>query len=189
MLPTRLQALILPVESDRATRPRRDDRLHHGAIVRRPCGRLPVRRSQPRRAGRARSRDRNRAACRVVASAFTEKRSPVAAEPSDCDVARRCDRAACPGRDDERNRHDIGWLPGAGACRSACGLRQCRSRGCNGDEAAVFADVVTKSIRLRPRIAVGTTVTSSPPHGSQRARQRTGLFPWVLASKRTFGQG
>jgi hypothetical protein len=38
-------------------------------------------------------------------------------------------------------------------------------------------------------IAVGTPVARRPPHGSQRARQRTGLFPWVLASKRTLGQG
>ncbi len=38
-------------------------------------------------------------------------------------------------------------------------------------------------------IAVGTAVAGGPPRRSQRARQRTGLLPWVLASKRTFGQG
>ena len=38
-------------------------------------------------------------------------------------------------------------------------------------------------------IAVGTAVAGGPPHRSQRARQRTGLLPWVLASKRAWGQG
>ena len=38
-------------------------------------------------------------------------------------------------------------------------------------------------------IAVGTPVARRPPHRSQRARQRTGLLPRVLASKRTAGQG
>jgi len=38
-------------------------------------------------------------------------------------------------------------------------------------------------------IAVGTAIASGPPRRSQRARQRTGLLPWVLASKRAVGHG
>ena len=43
--------------------------------------------------------------------------------------------------------------------------------------------------RRSTAIAVGTAVAGGPPHRSQRARQRTGLLPWVRASKRRLGQG
>src|SRR3954470_13537684 len=38
-------------------------------------------------------------------------------------------------------------------------------------------------------MAVGTAVAGGPPRRSRRARQRTGLLPWVLASKRALGKG
>ena len=42
-----------------------------------------------------------------------------------------------------------------------------------------------------PRIAVGTAVAGGPPHRSQRARQRTGLLPWVWrrSARRARGAG
>jgi len=54
----------------------------------------------------------------------------------------------------------------------------------------VLAELAQGKLRAKiPAIAVGTAVAGGPPHGSQRARQRTGLLPWVLASKRASGQG
>ena len=61
-------------------------------------------------------------------------------------------------------------------------------RGGN-EQPAITASPTLRRHAYMTWIAVGTTVTSGPPHRSQRARQRTGLFLWVLASKRTFGQG
>ena len=66
------------------------------------------------------------------------------------------------------------------------------SRGEPGPAAALSApsSCPPTSSRARSRaIAVGTPVARRPPHRSQRARQRTGLLPRVLASKRTAGQG
>ena len=52
-----------------------------------------------------------------------------------------------------------------------------------------FAVCIIGTYLPQAPIAVGTAVVSGPPHGSQRARQRTGLLPRVLASKLWFGQG
>ena len=71
-----------------------------------------------------------------------------------------------------------------------------QSLGCTRNMAASVrathsATVGTPGTRSRtPRaIAAATGVAGGPPRRSRRARQRTGLLPRVLASKRVWGQG